>query len=109
MNPDVVVVRHRCAGTPHFLARHIDAAIVNAGRLVEIRTEDGSFKAWLDKYHPAELADWVKLFRLNFKFTGPEIVREFLVSSGYLPGAHRQNCPVYAEIARLNPPWMRSQ
>ena len=87
----------------------VNAAIVNAGRLVEIRTEDGSFKAWLDKYHPAELADWVKLFRLNFKFTGPEIVREFLVSSGYLPGAHRQNCPVYAEIARLNPPWMRSQ
>ena len=87
----------------------VNAAIVNARQLVEIRSETGSFKSWLDKHHPAELADWVKLFRANFKFTGPEIVREFLMSSGYLPGAHRQNCPVFAEIASLNPPWMRSQ
>ncbi len=87
----------------------VNAAIVNAGRLIGIRAEDGSFKAWLDKHHPQELADWVKLFRANFKFTGPEIVREFLVSSGYLPDAHRPDCPIYAEIAKLNPPWMRSQ
>jgi len=87
----------------------VNAAIVNAGRLIEIRAEEGSFKAWLDNHHPQELADWVKLFRANFKFTGPEIVREFLVSSGYLPDAHRPDCPVYAEIAKLSPPWMRSQ
>jgi len=67
----------------------VNAAIVNAGRLIEIRAEEGSFKAWLDNHHPQELADWAKLFRANFKFTGPEIVREFLVSSGYLPDAHR--------------------
>jgi DNA-3-methyladenine glycosylase I len=48
----------------------------------------------------------VKLFRQTFKFTGGEIVGEFLMSTGYLPGAHREDCPVYAEIARLSPPWM---
>jgi DNA-3-methyladenine glycosylase I len=84
----------------------VNAAIVNAGRIIEIQAEQGSFKAWLDHHHPAELADWVKLFRTNFKFMGPEIVSEFLVSSGYLPDAHRQDCPTFAVIERLNPPWM---
>ncbi|MDP6591453.1 MAG: DNA-3-methyladenine glycosylase I [Alphaproteobacteria bacterium] len=78
-------------------------------RLLEIAAGEGSFKAWLDAYHPAELGDWVKLFRANFKFTGPEIVREFLVSTGYLPGAHRKECPIFATIAGLNPPWMQTR
>jgi DNA-3-methyladenine glycosylase I len=43
-------------------------------------------------HHPAELQDWVKLFKKTFKFTGPEIVREFLVSLAYLPGAHDEFC-----------------
>ena len=87
----------------------VNAAIVNAGRLLEIRASDGSFKAWLDKHHPQELDSWVNLFRANFKFTGPEIVREFLVSTGYLPGAHRPECPVYAVVEGLTPPWMQAQ
>lgn len=29
--PDIIVLRHRHAGAPHMLARHIDASIVNAG------------------------------------------------------------------------------
>jgi DNA-3-methyladenine glycosylase I len=28
------------------------------------------------------------------------------MSTGYLPGAHRPSCPVFAEIARRNPPWL---
>src|SRR6201991_4458231 len=31
MKVDVVVMRHSASGAPHFLARHIPAAIVNAG------------------------------------------------------------------------------
>ena len=31
MSPDILVVRHPAAGVPAFLARHIDAAVVNAG------------------------------------------------------------------------------
>ena len=87
----------------------VKAAIHNANCILEIQAADGSFKAWLDKHHPMELDAWVKLFRGTFKFTGGEIVREFLVSTGYLPDAHRPECPVYAEIAALAPPWMQVQ
>ncbi len=41
----------------------------------------------------------------TFVFTGGEIVKEFLVSSGYLPGAHEKVCPVYRKIAKLHPAW----
>jgi len=85
----------------------VDAAIENARRLQAIRAEHGSFAAWLDAHHPRDKADWVKLFRQTFRFTGGEIVGEFLMSLGYLPGAHRPDCPVAARIASLDPPWRR--
>ena len=85
----------------------VDAAIENARRLVTIGETDGGFTRWLDGHHPRALAAWVKLFRATFKFTGPEIVREFLVSTGYLPEAHRKDCPVFATIAKLGPAWMK--
>jgi DNA-3-methyladenine glycosylase I len=44
----------------------------------------------------------------TFVFTGGEIVKEFLLSTGYLPGAHDPDCPVYKEIAKMNPAWMQS-
>ncbi len=87
----------------------VNAAIHNAGCLQQIQIEHGSFKVWLDEYHPMKLDAWAKLFRNTFKFTGTEIVREFLVSTGYLPDAHRPNCPTYAEIATLAPPWMQAK
>lgn len=31
MHPDILVIRHRAAGSPHFLDKHIDAAVINAG------------------------------------------------------------------------------
>jgi aspartate carbamoyltransferase catalytic subunit len=31
MRPDIIVLRHRHSGAPHFLSRNLDAAIVNAG------------------------------------------------------------------------------
>jgi len=84
----------------------VDAAIHNARRIVEIRDTFGSFAGWLDAHHPREKAEWVKLFRKTFKFTGGEITGEFLMSLGYLPGAHAPECPVYRKITALNPPWM---
>lgn len=86
----------------------IAAVIENARRLVVLRDEYGSFAAWLDAHHPRDHADWVRLFRASFRFTGPEIVREFLLSTGYLPGAHDARCPVYRRIAALDPPWMKA-
>jgi aspartate carbamoyltransferase catalytic subunit len=31
MAPDVIVLRHSASGAPHLIARHVDAAVVNAG------------------------------------------------------------------------------
>ena len=85
----------------------VNAVIENARRIQGLRAEFGSFQGWLDAHHPLSLEDWTKLFKKTFVFTGGEIVREFLVSSGYLPGAHDHDCPVYWQIARLQPAWTR--
>ena len=84
----------------------VAAVIENAGRIQALRESHGSFAAWIAAHHPLAKEDWVKLFRRTFKFVGGEIVGEFLMSIGYLPGAHRDDCPVYREIAARRPPWM---
>lgn len=78
----------------------IQAAIFNAQRILLLQNEFGSFKNWLDAHHPRDKAAWIKLFKHNFKFVGGEIVGEFLMSLGYLSGAHQENCPVYARQNR---------
>jgi DNA-3-methyladenine glycosylase I len=83
----------------------VEAAISNAKRLQEIRAVDGSFRAWLDRHHPRDKQEWVKLFKKTFRFTGGEIVGEFLLSTGYLPGAHHENCPVYQQVLAKKPSW----
>ncbi len=81
--------------------------IHNAGVIQTLREEHGSFRAWLDRHHPLPHADWIKLFKRTFRFTGPEIVGEFLMSTGYLPGAHRDDCPIQRRILAAAPPWSR--
>ena len=85
----------------------IDAAISNAKKIKEIQKESGSFKNWLDSNHPKTKEEWVKLFKQTFRFTGGEIVNEFLMSAGYLPGAHAETCPVYKKVLKLKPAWAR--
>jgi DNA-3-methyladenine glycosylase I len=85
----------------------VDAVIENGRRIQGLRESHGSFAAWLDAHHPLTKAEWVKLFKRTFRFTGGEIVGEFLQSTGYLPHAHRPDCPVYARILTLDPPWAR--
>jgi DNA-3-methyladenine glycosylase I len=86
----------------------IDAVIENARTVQQLRKEFGSFAGWLDAQHPLPLEDWVRLFKRTFRFTGGEIVREFLVSTGYLPGAHNQQCPIYERVLKQRPPWSRA-
>jgi DNA-3-methyladenine glycosylase I len=86
----------------------IEAAIENARRIQGLRESHGSFAGWLAAHHPLSKPEWVKLFKQTFRFTGGEIVGEFLMSIGYLPGTHRSNCPVYRRIAKLGPPWMKA-
>jgi DNA-3-methyladenine glycosylase I len=85
----------------------IAATIDNAQRIQELRRSHGSFAEWLDTHHPRLRAEWVKLFKRTFRFTGGEIVNEFLMSLGYLPGAHEASCPIHSRIVALDPPWAR--
>jgi DNA-3-methyladenine glycosylase I len=85
----------------------IAAAIHNARQVLALRTSHGGFAAWLDAHHPLPKDAWVRLFRQTFRFTGGEITGEFLLSTGYLPGAHVPGCPAYTRILELDPPWNR--
>ncbi|MDP9960524.1 DNA-3-methyladenine glycosylase I [Chryseobacterium lathyri] len=83
----------------------INAAIENAKTIIELQKEFGSFEKWLEHHHPKTLQEWMKLFKKTFKFTGGEIVNEFLMSTGYLKGAHAESCPVYHHVLKQNPLW----
>ena len=85
----------------------VNAAIVNAQKVLELKKEFGSFKGWLDAHHPLTKDEWTKLFKKTFIFTGGEIVNEFLMSTGYLPGAHQKDCPMYKEVVAQKPAWMK--
>ena len=87
----------------------VNAAIVNAQKIRELRKEFGSFRGWLDANGMLSKEEWVKLFKKTFVFTGGEIVNEFLMSTGYLQGAHDESCPIYRKVASLRPAWMRSR
>lgn len=88
--------------------RKILAIIENARRIQAIRASHGSLAAWIAAHHPLTKPQWVKVFRASFVFMGGEVVGEFLMSIGYLPGAHGEGCPVHGRIAALSPPWMRA-
>lgn len=83
----------------------VDAAIHNAQTVLELQRQFGSFKNWLDRHHPKTKKEWVKLFKKTFRFTGGEITNEFLLSTGYLKGAHDPACPVYQVVLQHKPKW----
>ncbi len=84
----------------------IQAAVYNAGVIKQLQKEYGSFGAWLDHHHPKTKEEWVKIFKKSFRFTGGEIVNEFLMSTGYLPGCHSEDCPVYKKVVKAKPRWL---
>jgi len=85
----------------------VEAAIHNAQVIQGLRAAHGSFGAWIASHHPLTKDQWTKLFGKTFRFTGGEIVNEFLMSTGWLPGAHDPSCPVYERIRAQDPPWAR--
>ena len=106
-----VADRERLLGDPGIVRNRlkVNAAIHNAGVIRAMRDSHGGFADWLRAHHPRSKEEWVKLFRKTFKFTGGEITGEFLMSIGYLPSPHREDCPVYSQIAALDPPWMEGE
>lgn len=85
----------------------INAAIENAKTIQVLQKEYGSFEKWLEHHHPKTKEEWIKLFKKTFRFTGGEIVNEFLMSIGYLKGAHAEDCPVHKKVLKEKPMWNR--
>lgn len=85
----------------------VNAAIENAKTIIQLQKDHGSFLEWLTYHHPKSKEEWVKIFKKTFKFTGGEIVNEFLMSIGYLPGAHDKRCPVYQKVLAAQPAWKK--
>ena len=85
----------------------VESIIENAKRIKTLRDSHNGFANWIAAHHPLNRQEWTKLFRNTFKFMGSEIVNEFLMCTGYLPGSHSVDCATYKHIAKLNPPWMQ--
>lgn len=83
----------------------INAAIENARTIIGLQASHGSFEKWLEANHPRTKDEWVKLFKKTFRFTGGEIVNEFLMSIGYLTGAHASSCPIHEKVLMEKPLW----
>ena len=94
---DISIIRNRLK---------IEATIFNANSLISLRQTHGSFANWLFEKNPLSKEEWCQVFKKNFKFIGQKIVDEFLMSIGYIEGAHHENCHVYHEIKKLNPIWL---
>ena len=87
----------------------VNAAIENAKTILALQKEYGSFEKWLEHNHPKTKAEWVLLFKKTFRFTGGEIVNEFLMSIGILPGAHTEDCTIYKKVLKTKPLWNHSK
>ena len=100
--------RARLLGDPGIIRNRlkVEAAIHNAQVIRQLRKSHGGFAEWLDAHHPLSKAEWITLFKKTFRFTGGEITNEFLMSLGYLPGAHREDCPAFRRASKQRPPWM---
>ncbi len=87
----------------------IESVIANAKRIKTIQKESGSFENWLNSHHPRTREEWVNIFKSQFRFTGGEIVNEFLQSTGYLRGAHIESCPIFKKVLQRKPAWARKE
>jgi len=85
--------------------RKIEAVIDNAKTVLALRQTHGSFAKWLEAHHPQSKPELIKLFKKIFASTGGEITGEFLMSIGYLPGAHEPDCKIYKTVMTQSPPW----
>ncbi len=88
----------------------IESVIENARKIIVLRKTHGGFPEFLAMHHPRARQEWVVLFKKHFKFVGGEIVGEFLMSIGYLPGSHAPECPVGQRLRQNHDfPWLAAQ
>lgn len=74
--------------------KKVEAAVYNANSVLTLRSEFGCFANWLDFELGQPNSEWIPAFKSRFKFMGGEVVGEFLISLGLIPGAHDDDCPV---------------
>ena len=86
----------------------VNAAIENAKTILLLQKEYGSFEKWLAHNHPKTKEEWVKVFKKTFRFTGGEIVNEFLMSIGFLGGAHSSDCEIHKKVMKAKPMWLKA-
>ena len=86
---DTGIIRHR---------GKIEAIIHNAQRIVKIQEQYRSFFHWIEEKGEITLEEWIKVFKKSFKFVGKEIVKEFLMGTGFIEGAHESTCPMYKKL-----------
>jgi DNA-3-methyladenine glycosylase I len=72
--------------------KKIEATIYNARKMMQLKSENGSFYSWLEDNRLKTLSEWTILLKKNFKFVGTEIVNEFLKGANLLKGAHDEDC-----------------
>ena len=85
----------------------INAIIYNAKRIIDLQNKFGSFKKWLDNNSKLTLSLWITTFKKNFKFTGKEITKEFLISTGYVKGAHTSKCKIFRLTINAGAMWYK--
>jgi DNA-3-methyladenine glycosylase I len=92
----------RCLRDPAIIRNRLKlkAAVVNAGRFRDLQRRHGSFRRFLAGLPLDDRTATVRAFRANFTFMGPEIVKEFLMSTGHWPVRHERGCPRYAPASR---------
>ena len=78
----------------------IRSIVYNAQQILSIQKEFGTFENWISQNQQNSIENWTSIFKKNFKFVGKEIVSEFLMSNGMIPGAHNEDCPVYLKLKK---------
>ena len=86
---DSGIIRHR---------GKIKAIIYNAQQVLKIQEQYHSFFEWIEEKGEITLDEWIKVFKKSFKFVGKEIVKEFLMGTGFIQGAHEPACPMYTKL-----------
>ena len=86
---DEGIIRHR---------GKIKAIIYNAQQILELKKQYPSFFHWIEEKGEITLDEWIKVFKKSFKFVGKEIVKEFLMGTGFIEGAHEPTCPMYTKL-----------
>ncbi|MCC5919202.1 MAG: DNA-3-methyladenine glycosylase I [Cyclobacteriaceae bacterium] len=83
----------------------IRAVIHNARAIKAIQAENGSWLNWLKKHQNLSEKECLKVFKKHFKFVGGEIVKEFMMSASFWPGAHDESCPTYQKTIDAGAFW----